>query len=233
VLLRSVDAVLLPTCIVAPRAHMEEVVMVEPDRIAIEEVVRRIDAGEGIVLVDARKREAYEKSSEELGVAVRVPPDAIASHIGAIPNDATVVVFCSCPNEETSVRVGRDLRVRGFPDVRVLLGGFEAWKSARLPVVSKPIEPERYAAVPPKPMAAPHPGAQGMKTSGEGAPRDDGERRVAGEGVGAGHVPMTPAHRPPSEHRKRPDEAPDARVARKPRSDLDVHQRVSGPAHKR
>jgi len=55
-----------------------------------------------------------------------------------IPQDAWVVLYCSCPNEETSSRVARDLKRRGYTRARALVGGWKAWQEAGLPVAPMP-----------------------------------------------------------------------------------------------
>jgi rhodanese-related sulfurtransferase len=47
-----------------------------------------------------------------------------------------VVVYCSCPNEATAVRIAMALRKRGITRIRPLLGGLEAWRERNYPVVA-------------------------------------------------------------------------------------------------
>lgn len=52
-----------------------------------------------------------------------------------IPKDRTIIFYCECPAEESSVREARKNRSLGFLDVRALLGGVEGWKAAGLDLV--------------------------------------------------------------------------------------------------
>jgi rhodanese-related sulfurtransferase len=48
------------------------------------------------------------------------------------------VPYCTCPNQESSLRVAKELRRRGFTDVQALEGGFDAWKRAGGTLEQKP-----------------------------------------------------------------------------------------------
>ena len=43
-----------------------------------------------------------------------------------------VIVYCSCPNEESSARVALLLHRKGIVRVRLLLGGIDAWRALNL-----------------------------------------------------------------------------------------------------
>jgi rhodanese-related sulfurtransferase len=51
------------------------------------------------------------------------------------------VVYCSSPEEKTSLDVARSLIEKGFTNVRVLKGGWLVWEAANLPVQRKTKEP--------------------------------------------------------------------------------------------
>lgn len=48
--------------------------------------------------------------------------------------DGEVILYCSCPNEITSVRAALRLKRRGVKHVRPLEGGFTGWRSLGFPV---------------------------------------------------------------------------------------------------
>jgi rhodanese-related sulfurtransferase len=91
------------------------------------------------VLVDARTPTDYDASPLGLPRAMRLSlDDAEAGRVDLAPApDQTVVVYCAIPQEETSRRVARALRRRGFKRVRVLAGGIRGWMLAELPLESK------------------------------------------------------------------------------------------------
>ena len=65
----------------------------EVPKISVEALRRRMERGEPIVVIDARK----EPNDEEGAIpgAIRIPPDAIADQIREIPPNREVIVYCS------------------------------------------------------------------------------------------------------------------------------------------
>jgi rhodanese-related sulfurtransferase len=51
------------------------------------------------------------------------------------------VVYCSSPEEKTSLDVARSLIEKGFTNVRVLKGGWLVWEAANFSVQRKTKEP--------------------------------------------------------------------------------------------
>jgi membrane protein DedA with SNARE-associated domain/rhodanese-related sulfurtransferase len=49
-----------------------------------------------------------------------------------------VVVYCVCPNEATAKQIARQLKAKGFKNVRPLKGGLDAWEKKGYPVESIP-----------------------------------------------------------------------------------------------
>jgi len=66
--------------------------------------------------------------------AVRIGPDDLKVRISLIPMDRDVVLYCTCPSEETSAKVALELRKMGIRRVRPLRGGLQGWKDAGLPL---------------------------------------------------------------------------------------------------
>ena len=64
-------------------------------RVTPFEVKRRMDRGERVVFVDTRSPPAWEKATEAIPAAVRVPADQVDRHAGSIPQDAYVVTYCT------------------------------------------------------------------------------------------------------------------------------------------
>jgi len=50
-----------------------------------------------------------------------------------IPRDRDVILYCSCPNEESSARAALLLRRNGIVSVHPLLRGFDAWRERNYP----------------------------------------------------------------------------------------------------
>ncbi len=62
--------------------------------------------------------------------ALRIGPDELKQRHALIPRDRDVVLYCTCPSEETSAKVALELRRLGVRRVRPLRGGLQGWKDA-------------------------------------------------------------------------------------------------------
>ncbi len=105
----------------------------------------RLDAGERLILVDARLKYPYEHSTVRLPGALRVIGDA---PLPAVPDGADVVVYDSDPNELASSHVAARF-IRAGVRAAALRGGIVEWLAAGLPVETKDAPRQ----------AAPEPGA--------------------------------------------------------------------------
>ncbi len=62
--------------------------------------------------------------------ALRIGPDELKQRQELIPRDRDIVLYCTCPSEETSAKVALELRRLGVKRVRPLRGGLQGWKDA-------------------------------------------------------------------------------------------------------
>ena len=109
------------------------------DEIRIDEVKALLDVGAPVVLGDVRRDAVWHESKEMVAGAVRIEPQQpvdSARRLGLSP-ESWIVLYCTCPNEETSGRAARDLKRRGFSRARALVGGMDAWRDAGLPMAAK------------------------------------------------------------------------------------------------
>jgi membrane protein DedA with SNARE-associated domain/rhodanese-related sulfurtransferase len=60
--------------------------------------------------------------------ALRFPLERMTSHPPQLPLETNIVIYCTCPNEASSARAFQLLQKQGFGRVRVLAGGFQAWR---------------------------------------------------------------------------------------------------------
>ena len=107
------------------------------NRISSEEVHARALAGEPMVFVDARNAKAWAESDRKIPGAIRVSADDVESHLDEIDKTATVIAYCTCPSEESSVQVAQTLSDNGYSRAFALRGGFDAWVAAEYPVETK------------------------------------------------------------------------------------------------
>jgi rhodanese-related sulfurtransferase len=78
--------------------------------------------------------------------ALRIGPDELKLHREEIPLDREIVLYCTCPSEETSAKVAMELRRLGVNRVRPLRGGLQGWKDAGYPLEAVLVNPAPTAA---------------------------------------------------------------------------------------
>jgi membrane protein DedA with SNARE-associated domain/rhodanese-related sulfurtransferase len=66
--------------------------------------------------------------------ALRIGPDELKLRREIIPRDRDIVLYCTCPSEETSAKVALELRRLGIKRVRPLRGGLQGWRDAGYPL---------------------------------------------------------------------------------------------------
>jgi membrane protein DedA with SNARE-associated domain/rhodanese-related sulfurtransferase len=87
-------------------------------------------------IVDLRHPLDYLPDPRVLPGAVRISPIDLEKHCDLLPRDADVILYCTCPNDETSGTLARRLQKLGVHRVRPLRGGFEGWRDAGLPLLA-------------------------------------------------------------------------------------------------
>ena len=99
-----------------------------------EDAFTMVERGEAI-LVDVRDEGSY--LDAHLAGAILVPlPEVGESASRLAAQDRTIILYCSCPAEETSSAAASELIARGVDDVLVLRGGIRGWAVAGLPLKS-------------------------------------------------------------------------------------------------
>jgi len=111
-----------------------------------EELKRRLDAGEPLVLFEALPQEYYDHA--HLPGAVRLNYDEAEERAFWLAPDrfAPVVAYCAsdtCPN---SHKLAEILEAQGYTDVSVYVGGKKEWIAAGYPVVGKHAAAQKEAA---------------------------------------------------------------------------------------
>ena len=99
--------------------------------IAKEELVGLLDDRK-VKLIDVRLN--WETSQEKIKNAVYENPKGVAAWAAKYPPEMPIVLYCSTPQDKTSLEVARYLIDQGFTRVKVLRGGWSVWTSAGLPV---------------------------------------------------------------------------------------------------
>lgn len=86
-------------------------------------------------IVDLRHPLDYLPDPRVLPGALRIGPNELKLHSEIIPRDRDVILYCTCPSEETSSKLALQLHKMGVYRVRPLRGGFDGWKEAGYPLV--------------------------------------------------------------------------------------------------
>jgi rhodanese-related sulfurtransferase len=110
-------------------------VRMETAIITMEELRRKLDAGDAFVLVDALAPMVYAHS--HLPGAINLPASSIGTDtIGRrIPDRGTeIVVYCTSPECDDSHATVRRLEELGYTNVRRYAGGKNEWRDAGLPL---------------------------------------------------------------------------------------------------
>ncbi len=110
---------------------------VPPGRTTVEQLKRKLDAGESVVILDVRSDADYRGSLVKIAGAIRIPPEQVEAHLSELSKEKEVVAYCSCEQEATSLHVAEQLRSHGFTRVSALLGGLDRWVDAGYPIEPK------------------------------------------------------------------------------------------------
>jgi len=88
------------------------------------------------LLVDVRRQAAFSSASDMIQGALRRAPESVSEWAGALPEPATVVVYC-VHGREVSQSAAAALRAGGR-DAQFLEGGIEAWRAVGGALMGKP-----------------------------------------------------------------------------------------------
>jgi len=109
-------------------------------RITVDELHRKIEAGENLVILDLRPNSELDQEPLLIRGALHITLDELQLRHEEIPRDRDVVLYCSCPSEESSARAALLLRRNGIARVHPLLGGFDAWRERNYPTESRVVQ---------------------------------------------------------------------------------------------
>jgi rhodanese-related sulfurtransferase len=65
------------------------------EKMPVDEVMQRLDAGDPLIFVDARSEEAWQESHVQIPNSIRVPPDQAEEFAGAVADEATIITYCT------------------------------------------------------------------------------------------------------------------------------------------
>ena len=103
-------------------------------RIRPDELMRRLYKGEAITIIDLRQPLEFDQNPGTLPGALRMQPSELAERHQELPRDREIVLYCSCPNDESSASMTLKLHQLGVMWVRPLHGGIDAWRERGYPL---------------------------------------------------------------------------------------------------
>jgi len=101
--------------------------------VTAEELKAKLNRNEPVTILDVRSSGDFGESENKIKGAIHVKVRKLKSRLALPPlknvsRDSEVVTYCACPNDEASIRAFQELTNAGFKRVRVLKGGWVAWK---------------------------------------------------------------------------------------------------------
>jgi membrane protein DedA with SNARE-associated domain/rhodanese-related sulfurtransferase len=129
--------------VVKQRRFLDRVRELRLEPSALKEMLdcAQLDGTEQPFIVDLRHPLDYLPDPRVLPGAVRIGPAELASLADRIPRDRDIILYCTCPSEETSAKVAMQLHRLGITRVRPLRGGFDGWKQAGYPLLDYAEQP--------------------------------------------------------------------------------------------
>src|SRR5262245_7993722 len=107
----------------------------DPLRIPASELAALVERDAAIV-VDVRDPEMFRRGHLP---GARLAPPELWREVGLElrTSSKAIVTYCSCPQEESSLRAAARFRELGVQNVRALTGGYEGWADTGRPVVTQ------------------------------------------------------------------------------------------------
>ena len=99
-------------------------------------LVEVADAGNAIrngsaIAVDVRSTQQFEAG--RISGAIHIPFSQVAMRASELPKDKLIVLYCTCPSEESSGGAAQMLASVGVTNAAALRGGLNAWMQAGFP----------------------------------------------------------------------------------------------------
>lgn len=102
--------------------------------LAVDELKRRLDAGEKLLLLDVRSAADFAGEKGHIAGALNIPLEELAARQGELESDRGRAVLLVCTTDRRSSRAAAQLAAAGFTQVQVVQGGMTAWRAKGWPV---------------------------------------------------------------------------------------------------
>jgi rhodanese-related sulfurtransferase len=101
--------------------------------IEIDELRRRLDGGEPVLLIDVRGSDEFGAPPGHLPGAINMPLPDLPMRVAEVAARARPVVLV-CKTDRRSARAAETLLAAGIPNVAILRGGTDGWHQRGLPL---------------------------------------------------------------------------------------------------
>ncbi|RPI99120.1 MAG: sulfurtransferase [Deltaproteobacteria bacterium] len=108
--------------------------MIEGFEVTVDTVKKHMKDGDSLFFVNLRHHRDWDTAIYKARGALCMPDDEVEQHLDEILHERTIVIYSICPGDESSIRAAQLLQQHGFKDVHPLIGGFNAYLQAGLPV---------------------------------------------------------------------------------------------------
>ncbi len=113
----------------------------ERPMLEVEELKRRLDAGEDLLVMDVRTAADFTGEQSHLEVARNLPLEDLADRLDELGDDPERTIAIVCRTDRRSAKAAALLARNGFSDVHVVRGGMTAWLEHGWPTHDQPTEP--------------------------------------------------------------------------------------------
>lgn len=97
-------------------------------RVSVDELQQLFHTPDAPAVVDLRNAVEVGRTGSKIPGAIWLTVPELRARHTEIPRDREVVLYCSCPNERTSAEMALHLTRMGIHNVRLLDGGYDAWR---------------------------------------------------------------------------------------------------------
>jgi len=113
--------------------------------ITVDELKRRLDHGDELVVVDVRHEVNVQAQPVCLPQARWIPNRMIVDRLSELDLDKTIIVYCDCPHDQGAVDIVNVLRHHGAKDAHPLRGGLDEWILKGFPTAQlAPLDPSPH-----------------------------------------------------------------------------------------
>lgn len=109
----------------------------EKPMLAVDELKRRLDAGEKLLLLDVRSAADFAGEKGHIAGALNIPLEELAARQGELESRREQPVLLVCTTDRRSSKAAAQLAAAGFAQVQVVQGGMSAWRERGWPVVNE------------------------------------------------------------------------------------------------